>query len=211
LVFRFSGVPFFEANDDFATEHAIACELGVRHQPADTLVFDLSAFTYRYDDLRSTEPIGAAAVPLTFRNRLNAESYGAEVMVMYQPLSRLFFKGSYRFLDLQFWRDPGSQDTSGGSSEGNDPRHLATLGAHLDLPGNVELDAFVRHASALPRPATPAYTTADLRIGWRPTERWEIELAGRNLLDRQHRELVTTNSLNEEVGRSGSIKATWRY
>jgi len=161
--------------------------------------------------LRSTEPAGAAPTPLTFRNLLNAESHGAEVMLMYQPLSRLFFKGSYRFLDLGFSRDAGSRDNTRGSSEGNDPRHLATLGVHLDLPGNVELDAFVRHASALPKPATPAYTVADVRLGWRPSERWEIELAARNLFDRQHRELVTTNSLNEEVRRSGSIKATWRY
>lgn len=211
LTLRLNGVAFFEANDEFETEHAVAGEFGVRHQPADTFVFDVSVFAYRYDDLRSTEPAGAAPVPLTFRNTLNAESHGAEVTVMYQPVSRLFFKGSYRFLDLDFSTDPGSRHTTRGRAEGNDPRHLATIGAHLDLPRGFELDAYLRHASELPDPATPAYTALDLRAAWRPAEQWEIELAARNLLDRQHPEFTTTNSLNEEVSRSVSLKVTWRH
>jgi iron complex outermembrane receptor protein len=208
LVFRFNGVTLFEANDDFKTETALAYELGVRHRPASSLNFYVSAFAYRYDHLRSTEPAGVA--PPTFRNGLDARSYGAEATVMYQPLSRLFFKGSYRFLDLDFSKDPDSRDASGGSSEGNDAKHVAIVGAHLNLPADVELDAFLRHASALPRPTLPGYTTMDARIGWRPTKRLEISLSGRNLLDRQHPEFVTKNSLNEQVHRRGSLKVTWR-
>jgi hypothetical protein len=50
----------------------------------------------------------------------------------------------------------------------------------------------------------------DLRLGWRPDPRWEVSLLGRNLLDSQHAEFVTTNSLNEEVHRSATLKVTWR-
>lgn len=84
------------------------------------------------------------------------------------------------------------------------------LAAHLDLPGAVELDGFLRHASALPNPALEGYTTMDVRLAWRPSKRLEISLLGRNLLDRQHPEFVTTNSLNEQVHRSGTVKLTWR-
>jgi iron complex outermembrane receptor protein len=210
LVFRLGGVPFFEANDDFETETAIAYELGVRHRPAPVVTFELSTFAYRYDRLRSTEPAGAAPVPLTFKNGLEAESYGAELAILYQPVSRLFIKGSYRFLDLTFSKDPGSADTTDGRQEGNDPRHVAVLAAYLTLPGNLELDGFLRHASALPNPALKGYTTVDLHLGWRPHKQWEISLAGRNLLDRQYPEFVTTNSLNEEVSRRATLKVTWR-
>ena len=210
LVIRRNDVTFFEAHDDFATETILAYELGFRHRPADALTVLLSTFAYRYDHLRSTEPAGAAPVPLTFKNGLGARSYGGEATLMYQPLARLFLKGSYRFLDLDFSKEPDSRDTTGGSAEGNDAKHVAIVGAHLGLPRDVELAAFLRHASALPRPAMEGYTTMDARIGWRPTKRLEISVWGRNLLDRQHPEFVTTNSLNEQVHRSGAIKLTWR-
>ena len=129
---------------------------------------------------------------------------------MYQPLPRLFLKGSYRFLDLDFSKDPGSLDITDGSAEGNDAKHVAILGAHANLPGDFELDAFLRHASALPKPAMEGYTTLDARVGWWASKRLEISLWGRNLLDRQHPEFVTTNSLNEQVHRSGALKLTWR-
>ena len=210
LVIRFSGVDLFAANDDFKTETALAYELGVRHRPASSLTFDLSTFAYRYDHLRSTEPSGTAPTPLTFKNGLDARSYGAEITLRYQPLTRLSLKGSYRFLDLDFSKDPGSRDTSNGSSEGNDAKHVVILGAHVSLPRSFELDAFLRHVSALPLPAVEAYTALDARVGWRASERLEISLWGRNLLDPQHPEFATTNSLNEQVHRSGALKLTWR-
>jgi len=210
LVIRLNGINFFEANDDFETETALAYELGVRHRPVSALTLDLSTFAYRYDHLRSTEPAGTAPVPLTFKNSLDARSYGAELTLMYQPLPRLSFKGSYRFLDLDFSRDPGSRDTSDGSSEGNDAKHVAILAGHLNLPRSFELDAFLRHASALPKPALDGYTTMDARVGWRASKGFEVSLWGRNLLDRQYPEFVTTNSLNEQVHRRAALKVTWR-
>jgi len=210
LVIRFSGLNLFEANDDFKTETTIAYELGARHRPASAVTLDLSVFAYRYDHLRSTEPVAATPLPATFKNGLDARSHGAELSVMFQPVPALFLKGSYRYLDLEFSKDASSRDTSNGSAEGNDAKHVLVLGAHANLPGRLELDGFLRHASALPKPALPGYTTLDLRLGWRPFRQLEVSLAGRNLLDRQHAEFVTTNSLNEEVHRSGTIKLTWR-
>jgi iron complex outermembrane recepter protein len=209
FILRFNGVTLFEANDDFETETTLAYELGARHRLFSALTVDASAFAYRYDHLRSTEPPSGSTLA-TFRNGLEARSYGGEATVLYQPLALLSFKGSYRFLDLAFSKDPGSLDTTGGSAEGNDARHVAILAAHVNLPGRVELDGYLRYASALPNPVLPAYTTMDARIGWRPVEQLEVSLAARNLLDRQFAEFATTNSLNEEVHRSAFLKLTWR-
>jgi len=210
LVIAANGVTLFEANDDFATETAWAYEVGFRHRPADQLTFDVSVFAYRYNSIRSTEPEGAAPIPLTFKNALDARSYGAEGTVMYQPLPRLYLKGTYRFLDLRFSKDAGSKDTTGGSAEGNDAKHVAVVGAHLSLPREIELDTFLRLASDLPNPALEGYTTMDARIGWRFAKRLEISVWGRNLFDRQHAEFVTTNSLNEQIHRSAAVKLTFR-
>jgi iron complex outermembrane recepter protein len=211
LVLRFGGITFFEANDAFETETALALEVGVRHRPLSELTLDASVFRYDYDHLRSTEPGVPGRVPATFANGLSADSYGGEVAVMYQPVPRLFLKGSYRYLSLDFARDAASRDTTGGSAEGNDPKHVAILGARVDLPAGWEMDAFLRLASALPRPALPGYRTLDLRLGWRPARAWEVSLAGRNLLDSQHPEFVTNNSLNEEIHRRVLLKVTWRH
>ena len=68
----------------------------------------------------------------------------------------------------------------------------------------------MRYVSSLPNPATPAYTALDLRLVWSPASRWEVALIGRNLFDPRHREFITTNSLNEEVARSVTLKITYR-
>jgi iron complex outermembrane receptor protein len=209
LVFRFNGLTLFEANDDFKTESAVAYELGLRARPVSSLTLDASGFVYRYDDLRSTEP-ASGSIPPTFRNGLNAKSHGAELAAMYQPFRRLLVKGSYRLLDLRFSKDADSRDATNGSSEGDDPKHVAVVGAHLTLPHEIEIDAFLRVASALPRPPLGGYTTMDARLGWRAGKQWEIALIGRNLLDAQHPEFITTNSLNDQVHRRGTVKVTWR-
>jgi iron complex outermembrane receptor protein len=210
LVIRRNGIELFAANDDFKTETTLAYEVGLRHRPASVLTFDVSAFAYRYDSLRSTEPAGAAPTPLTFKNGLNARSYGAETTVMYQPWPRLYLKGSYRFLDLRFSTDADSRHTTGGRAEGDDAKHVAIVAAHLTLPRDVELDAFLRHASDLPDPRLEGYTTMDARIGWRFAKTLEVSLWGRNLGGRQFAEFVTTNSLNEQVHRRLAVKLTWR-
>jgi iron complex outermembrane receptor protein len=211
LVIRFNGITLFEANDEFETETGYAYELGVRHRPLSTLSLSASAFLYRYDDLRSTEPLGAAPIPATFKNGLDARSHGAEAAALFQPVTRVLVKASYRWLDLRFSKDPDSRDVSNGSAEGNDPKHLASVSAYVSLPGNLEVDGFFRLASRLPNPALDGYRTVDARIGWRPSRRWEVSLSGHNLLDAQHAEFITTNSLNEEVHRRGLLKVTCRF
>jgi iron complex outermembrane receptor protein len=208
---RFSGVTLFEPNPDFETEDTIAYEVGLRHQVASSVTLALSGFIYRYDNIRSIEPVGSAPVPVTFKNMLNAQSHGVEAAIMYQPRAWLFFKGTYRFLELDFTRDAGSQDTSRGSAEGNDPKHITNLGVHFDFPRNFEFDTYFRYASGLPNPVLPGYRALDFRLGWRPSNQWEFSLSARNLLDRQHAEFVTMNSLNEQVHWSSTFRTTWRY
>lgn len=211
LLFEIGGTKIVQATDDFKSETLIAYELGWRHQPLDTLTFDIATFINDYDDIRSTEPLGATPLPVTFKNKFSARSAGAETTVMYQPMSQLFFQLSYRYLDLDFEKDADSLDTTGGSNEGNDPRHILALSAHGTLPWNLEYDATLRYTSARPHPASDAYTVVDLRLGWSPSPNWDISLIGRNLFNGLHHEIITTNSLNEEVGPSGTLKATWKY
>ncbi len=211
LRFDLGGITLVQATDNFRSETALAYEIGWRQRLGETATVDVATFYNEYDHLRTTEPLGAAPLPYTFKNNLRARSFGVETTVMYQPHARLFFKLSHRLLDLDFIEQPGTRDIAHGNTEGNDPRHIVTVSAHASLRWNLEFDATVRHVGGRPDPVSEAYTVVDLRLAWAPTDRWDLSLSGRNLFHGLHRELVTTNSLNEFIGPSATLKATWRY
>lgn len=213
LVVRFGSVLVFDGNDDLKPENVLSYEAGLRRRIGERFALYLSTFVNRYDNLRSYEARSSTfmAFPWTFKNTTNAHSSGVEAAVLYQPLTRLFLKGTYRYLDLQLTKDPGSGDFRDGIFEMNDPRHVATLTARLDLPGKVEFDTTVRYVSSLPNPPLRAYTTADIRIGWSPTPGWALSLVGQNLFDPRHPDFVTPNSVNDEIARSVTGKVTWRF
>lgn len=213
LVARSGGVLLFEGNEELKSETALSLELGARHKFGERLAVTAAGFVNDYDNIRSYESRTTTfrAFPWTFKNTTNVRSAGYEVMVLSQPMARLFLKLGYRHLDFDLTRDPGSGDFQNGFFEANDPRHVVVGTARIDLPGGIELDITGRHASSLPNPSTPAFTTFDARLGWNPHREWELALIGRNLADRRHLEFASANQPNQEIARSVTFKATWRF
>ena len=212
LQIQFAGVTFFQATDAFKTEQALAYEIGFRRQP----VSARSPSTSRPSSTPTTtsaarnppgprpsrRPSRIPSMPIPMARRLT---------VMYQPVFPALLQGQLPLPArgfLQGRRQPRHQQRQRRGQRSAAPRHDRRAPGSS---GNIEFDAFLRCVSSLPNPATPGYTAMDLRLGWRPTPRWEFSVSGRNLLDQQHRELITTNSLNEEVHQSCTLKVTWRY
>ena len=79
--------------------------------------------------------------------------------------------------------DPRAEDTAGES-----PEQQLRLWSTLDLARHWQLDTLLRYVSDLPYQDNPAYLVADLHLGWTARPGVELELVGRNLLDRRHRE-----------------------
>ena len=213
LVAQFGNVIAFAANEAMRPESVIAYELGARRKFSERLAMTLATFLNHYDNIRSYESATPVfqALPWTFKNTTNVDSSGVEAAIIAQPAARVFVKASYRYLETQLTNDPGSGDFENGFFEANDPRHVAVVTTRFDLPAHVEFDVSVRHASSLPNPAMHAFTTCDARLGWTPRPGWELALIGRNLSDPRHPEFRTANHPNDEVGRSLTVKATWRY
>jgi iron complex outermembrane recepter protein len=65
----------------------------------------------------------------------------------------------------------------------------------------------VRHVSALPQPAVPAYTAADLRLAWQALPNLQISLLGQDL-GRRHVEFDPANS--SRFGPTAFLKLDWR-
>lgn len=210
VYFQPNGSDLLRGSRDFDSEKLIAYELGWRSRLSPTVSLDVATFYHDYDDLRSQERSPGGGLPIVLANELEGETYGVELRGHYDPLEWWRVQVAYAYLGKDLRLDPGSTDPTGGLAEGNDPRHRATLRSMIDLPRRTELDLWLRYVDELPSPLVPSYTELDLRIGWRPTDRLDLSLIGRNLLHDSHPELGPA-AIREEVERSFHGRVLWRF
>jgi iron complex outermembrane receptor protein len=78
------------------------------------------------------------------------------------------------------------------------------------LTEKLALDLSTRYVGNLPNQRVPAYATGDARLGWQLTDRFELELVGRDLLDPQHPEFGGPSN-RREIQRSFHGKATCHF
>jgi iron complex outermembrane receptor protein len=205
------GLVFVEGNPGFKPEKAYAYELGYRIQPHRRVSVDLASYYNKYQDLRSLEPSPPLGIPLVQYNRLEAETYGVECSLKYQPAPWCRLSGNYTYLHKNLLPDADSRDPNRGALEGNDAPHLFSVWASFDLPRRITFDAVLRYVAELPAPVVPAYLELDLRLAWQPTDYLEVALVGQNLLDSQHREFGGVSPAAPEVQRGVYGKLTWRF
>ena len=162
-------------------------------------------------------------VALTYGNNLYAESYGAEAAATWQLTDQWHWRAAYTFTDVQAHTRPGSTDPGTVYTEriveGDSPRHQFSLRSSMDLPAQVEWDFTVRYVGGLDEglgasnPPVPGYVTLDARLGWAPTRRLELSVAGQNLVASRHPERYGDALSNQitDVGRGVYGKMTWRF
>jgi iron complex outermembrane recepter protein len=211
-------------NDDFDAEELIAYELGYRWQPLDVLALDVALFRNRYEGLASLElgpptldpGTGVITFPVMNLNLTDARSQGAELLATVSPREdwRLMASYSYIYLDM---RPRGQDNNRGAFLEGTTPRHQFSLRSLLELPGELQLDAHLRHSTKLERqpeiavgPGIDAYTELDVRLAWQANDQLELALVGQNLLHDHHAEFGTP-AARGEIERSVYGKVTWQF
>jgi len=180
-------------NEDFESEKLIAYEWGLRFWTERNFTVDLTTFYNTYTELRSTEstppPFGS------FDNKLEGDTYGAELALAWAPLDWLSVRPFYSFLDIDIEPDSDSTDTASEPNlEGGSPRHAAGLRFNVAPLSNVTVDGLVRYVDELERQQVPAYTELNLRVGWRPWPSLELAVVGADLLDESHPEVGTNPS-----------------
>ena len=205
-----TGLVIARGSDDFVSEKLTAWEAGYRARPAAAVSLDATVFVHRYDDLRSQEAPPAGGVPVTLGNSLNGRSAGVELGVEVQPFTWWRSHVGYTFLDTEITRDAGSRDVSGGVTEANDPRHLVSLRVMVDLPRNVEVDAWLRRVGALQTPRVPGYTELNARAAWHVSPRLELAIVGQDLLHARHPEFGPPTPGRVEFERSLRAQAIVR-
>ncbi len=204
----------------FVSEKLIGSELGYRTLLAKGLYLDIAAFHNDYDDLygygpgvaflESTPPPAHLILQLPLANALKGSTYGVEITPDWKPVSWWDLKGSYSYLHLAVRDKSGFTDNLNTVSDnGSSPHHQFVLESLFNLPKKLQLDSTIRYVSALPAQAVGAYTTADVRFGWRPTANWELSLVGQNLMQPQHAEFGADVNTIVGIKRNVYGKITW--
>jgi iron complex outermembrane receptor protein len=88
---------------------------------------------------------------------------------------------------------------------------MALLNSQFDISANVSADFTARYVGRIANQNVPAYAELDVRFSWRPSEKLELSIAGRNLLDAQHPEFGAALPTRREIERSVNASFTWRF
>ena len=222
-------------NRDFDSEVLTAYEAGYRFHARDKFSVDLALFINRYTDLRTTEITAPSilalarltapptpglpppTLPLTIEatsgNNLRGQAHGGEIVVAAQIRPGWRVRASYSRLELRLRTTGRTTDVSGQFQGGRSPRHQGYFWTQHDFSKRWRFDGIVRAVDRLRSARIPGYVVLDARLAWRPAEAWEIALAGRNLLDRQHPEFVPTTIFTTptQTPRSGFMEIKYGF
>jgi iron complex outermembrane receptor protein len=207
-------VVVLEGGRDFGSEYVTAYELGYRGQLGGRVTGSLSTFYNDYTDVRSTSITPSTLIPVFFANNLEGHTYGAELSGSWQVLDQWSLHLGYDFLKEHLGVKPGAFDLSNGLNETADPQHQANLRSALTLRA-VEWDTTLRWVDDLtinngPIPdKVPPYAELDSRLAWHLSPRWELSVAGRNLLHARHPEYGIPGPAQIEIARSVYGKMVW--
>ncbi|HEY6924813.1 MAG TPA: hypothetical protein VI653_15170, partial [Steroidobacteraceae bacterium] len=159
--------------------------------------------------LRSVEPASPGVLlPFRWGNGIEGNTYGFEAWARWQVFPWWRLSPGLRTVheDLRF--APGASTLLGLAQAGDDPTSQLLLTSSMDLGDRLTLDATLRHVSALPDPALPAYTELNARLGWRMSKTLELALTGFNLLHSRHLEFPAP--YGEEIPRGAMLQLQWR-
>jgi iron complex outermembrane receptor protein len=202
-------VAFLEGNPDYRKEKLTAYEAGLRTQWNTRATLSVSLYYNDYDDLRSIEPTPITFLPLYWGNGMEGHTYGADIWGGYSVADWWKLTAGVS-LEREYFRfKPGASGLLGTAIAGDDPEHRAFLRSSMNLGAEWTLDADLRQVGALPDPHVPRYTELNARLAWGPNDRWELSLAGTNLLHPWHQEYVLGNA--DRIGRTVFFDARLKF
>ncbi|MCP4254708.1 MAG: TonB-dependent receptor [Candidatus Scalindua sp.] len=213
----------------FDSENLIAYELGYRFQPTKRLSIDIATFYNVYDDLRTTEDAPSfvnpanstnTIFPVIFDNRMDGETFGLEILTDWNVTDSWKLTAEYTFLQMQLHLDNTSTDIGNDIpgvwkdvfTEGQSPQNQGSLRSYLNLPYNLEFDTSLYYVDHLSSYKIPSYLRLDARLGWQPTESLDMSVGMKNILDKEHLEFGSTDTLStSEIERSVYFKVDWHF
>ncbi len=208
--------------DRLKSESILSFELGQRLQASRKLSFDLSAFYTLIDDYATidgdysnptlyTNPIMYYIVDGYSHNNITGETYGVELAANAQITDYWKLTTSYSALEIQLHRKNNSNDLLFYFLEDSSPHHQIKINSYFDITRDVKLDASYYWIDEINNWRIPQHGRLDIRLGWKPSDNFEISVVGTNLLDDQTHEANGWYTKYSEVERGVYAKLTYRF
>jgi len=182
-----------DGNEDAEEERSISWESGVRKLFKDKALIDLSLFLSDYDNLNSFEMQalrpgllrGAPVLEIIQRvdNKLEAESYGAELTTEVALNEKWRLGGTYTHHQVDVSRDADSNDTFSLSRTSLVPENEFLLHLGYSHSDRLQFDSWLEYSDALDDIDVDALTKLRLRAGFEPTNKWSLDFVVENLLN----------------------------
>ena len=187
--------------DQLISEEVIAYELGYRRQESEQLSWELAAFYNEYDDLVEEGPLVSYYGIFGPNNQLyrsNGRGYGAEFNCDMKPAEWWDLRGGVSYLNLEVEDDPSMFQYTGFRDEYS-PDYMAYLQSSAQITPCLQWDLACRYVDALHEQFifdqsagsfvnVGSYIQLDTRINLQISDRLDLTVVGRNLLDSDHLE-----------------------
>jgi iron complex outermembrane receptor protein len=182
-------LPILAPSTDFVAEKLVALEAGYRGEPASWLSLSINVFYNFYDDLRTTEFLDGQTIPIELLNGRKGTTWGVEAWGKAQvtPWWRLSLGATTLHKDLHVIDE--RVDLQPRNSLGADPKWQAVASSDMDLSPRLKLTLDARAVGPLDLPPdVDGYVEAGGQLSYDLTDSVELFVAGRNLIQRTHRE-----------------------
>jgi len=204
-----------QGNRELDSESLIAYEAGWRSQINKALSLDLALFYNDYDKLRGRTSgdvyfeNGIMVIPTMYDNNLTGNSHGFEVSAVWQAADWWQIQSNYSYLRLKV--DSEVNSSSDEAIADISPEHQVNIISNFSISPKINLNLSARYVSKLT--GVPAYLELDTNLAWRIKQNLALSLIGRNLLDKQHPELLTAQSSEppNEQQRAIFTKIRWDF
>jgi iron complex outermembrane receptor protein len=184
---------FLLAAADFKSEKLVALEAGYRGQIGPETSISATLFLHLYDDIRSTGFTPVTILPVQLQNGLQGNSWGIGAWVNHQLAPWWRVTAGISTLGEDFELEPGRNDLAGFASLGANPDYQIVGRSQMDLTDRLRFDVDARMVDDLERPENDSYVEANARLSWLLNDRFELYLAGSNLLHEDHAESADPN------------------
>ncbi len=218
-----------DSDGEVTSEILLSYEVGYRVKIKPNLTFDFTSFIFDYDDLiefkagdiffESNPSPAHLVLPGSNDNIFEGEIQGAEISIEWQATKAFRLTGSYTFtnIDLRATGNASSTVTSSTFNPDtdfdaeNEPQHIFNVRSYLNLPYDLEFDSLFYFVSENSARNVSSYNRMDLRLGWKPSDLFELSLVGQNILDETHSELNELLEAESETQRSFYGKLTFNF
>ncbi len=116
------------------------------------------------------------------QNQIDQDTMGMEISMSYVMTDWWRLHGAYSYLKIDD-NDEASLPFSAGEDS---PEHQLSFRSSMNVTESTEFDFWLRYVDELQIQNVDSYVTLDARLNWSISDTWQINLAGRNLLDSGH-------------------------